>query len=69
MIDSKLLKKYCKIWKTIKGLLGSELDRDPVYGDTDIKTKVKMHDNRVNTNFQGREIPKGFVFDYVRFCC
>ena len=20
--DSKLLKKYCKIWKTIKGLLG-----------------------------------------------
>ena len=52
--DSKLFKKYCKIWKTIKGLLGTEFDSEPVYGDTDsyITTKVKMYDNRVNTNFQ-----------------
>ena len=58
--DSKLFKKYCKIWKTIKGLLGIEFDSEPVYGDTDsyIKTKVKMYDNKVNTNFQGRETPK-----------
>ena len=43
--DSKLFKKYCKIWKTIKGLLRTEFDRVPVYGDTDsyIKTKVKMY--------------------------
>ena len=29
-------------------------------GDTDsyIKTKVKMYDNRVNTNFQGKKILK-----------
>ena len=55
--DSKLFKKYCKIWKTIKGLLGIEFDSEPVYGDTDsyIKTKVKMYDNKVNTNFQGKE--------------
>ena len=33
--DSKLFKKYCKIWKTIKGLLGTEFDSEPVYGDTD----------------------------------
>ena len=58
---SKMFKKYCKIWKTIKGLLGIEFDSEPVYGDTDsyIKTKVKMYDNRVNTNFQGKETPKG----------
>ena len=58
--DSKLLKKYCKIWKTIRSLLGIEFDSEPVYGDTDsyIKTKVKMYDNRVNTNFQGKEVPK-----------
>ena len=51
--DSKLFKKYCKIWRIIKGLLGIEFDGEPVYGDTDfyIKTKVKMYDNRVNTNF------------------
>ena len=59
--DSKLFKKYCKIWKAIKGLLGIELDSEPVYGDTDsyIKTKVKVSDNRMNTNFQGKETPKG----------
>ena len=52
--DSKLFKKYCKIWKTMKGLLGIELDSEPVYDDTDsyIKTKVKMYDNKVSTNFQ-----------------
>ena len=33
--DSKLFKKYCKIWRTICGLLGIELDSEPVYGDTD----------------------------------
>ena len=59
--DNKLFKKYFKIWRTIKSLLGTEFDSEPVYGDTDsyIKTKVKMYDNKVNTNFQGKEIPKG----------
>ena len=59
--DNKLFKKYCKTWKTIKGLLEIEFDSAPVYGDTDsyIKTKVKMYDNKVNTNFQGKETPKG----------
>ena len=59
--DIKLFKKYCKIWKTIKGLLVIEFDSEPVYGDTDshIKAKVKLYDNKVNTNFQGKETPKG----------
>ena len=47
--------------KTIKVLLGIEFDGEPVHGDIDsyIKTKVKMYDNKVNTNFQGKETPKG----------
>ena len=59
--DSELFKKYCKIWRTIRGLLGIEFDSEPVYGDTNfyIKTKVKMYYNRVNTNFQGKKTPKG----------
>ena len=59
--DSKLFKTYCKIWKTIKRLLGIEFDIEPVYGDTDsyIKTKVKMYDNKVISNFQGKKAPKG----------
>ena len=58
--DSKLFKKYCKICKTSRSLLGIEFDSEPVYVDTEsyIKTKVKMYDNRVNTNFQGKEVTK-----------
>ena len=58
--DSKLFKKYCKICKTIKGLLGIKFDSEPVYGDTDsyIKTKIKKNGNKVNPNFQGKEVPK-----------
>ena len=45
---------------TISGSLGTELDSKSVYGDTDsyIKTKLKMYDNKVNTNFQDKKIPK-----------
>ena len=61
--DSKLFKKYCKIWRTISGLLGTEFDSERVYGDTDsyIKTEVKMYDSRVNTNFQSKKVPKGIL--------
>ena len=47
--DSKLFKKYCKIWRTISGLLGTEFDSERVYGDTDsyIKTEVKMYSSSI----------------------
>ena len=37
-----------------------EFDSDPVYGDNDkfIKTKIKMYEDRVNKNFQGKKVPK-----------
>ena len=37
-----------------------EFDSEPVYGDSDkyIKTKIKMYEDRVNTNFQGKKVPK-----------
>ena len=37
-----------------------EFDSEPVYGDRDeyIKTKIKMYGDRVNTNFQGKKVPK-----------
>ena len=56
--DSKLLKKYNRIWEIISNLVNIELDSEPVYGDNDqyIKTKIKMYEDRVNTNFQGKEV-------------
>ena len=41
--------------------MNKEFDSEPVYGDNDkyIKTKIKMYEDRVNTNFQGKKVPKG----------
>ena len=53
------------IWERISNLMNIEFDpvygdNDPVYGDNDkyIKTKIKVYEDRVNTNFQGKKVPK-----------
>ena len=58
--DSKLLKKCNKIWEKVSNLMNIEFNSEPVYGDGDkyIKTKIKMYGDRVNTNFQGKNVPK-----------
>ena len=58
--DNKLLKKYNKIWRKNSNLLNKKFDSKPVYDDEDkyIKTKIKMYGGRVNTNFQGKKLPK-----------
>ena len=58
--DNKLLKKYNKIWEKISNLMNIEFDSEPVYvdGDKYIKTKIKMYEDRVNTNFQSKKVPK-----------
>ena len=55
--DNKLLKKYNRIWKIISNLLNIEFDSEPVYSDNYkyIKTKIKLYEDRVNTNFQGKK--------------
>ena len=58
--DNKLLKTYNKKCEKISKLLNIEFDSEPVYGDGDkyIKTKIKMYEDRANTNFQGKIVPK-----------
>ena len=69
--DNYLLKKYNRIWEIICNLLNIEFDSEPVYGDNDkdIKTKIKMYEDRLNTDFQGKEVPKEdvrlIVLDFV----
>ena len=57
--DNTVLKKY-KISEKISNLMNIEFDSDPVYGDNDkyIKTKIKMHEDRVDTIFQGKKVPR-----------
>ena len=58
--DNRLVKKYNKIWEKVSNLMNIEFDSEPVYGDNDkyIRTKIKMYDDRVNTNFQDKKVPK-----------
>ena len=38
----------------------TEFDSEPVYGDDDkyVKTKRKLYEDKVNTNFQGKRVSK-----------
>ena len=40
--------------------MNMKFDSEPVYGDGDkyIKLKMKMYEDRVNTNFQGKKVAK-----------
>ena len=61
-----VIKTYSKIWGKISSLIGKLLafvlvfDGEPVYNDNDqyIKTKIKSYEDKINTKFQGKKIPK-----------
>ena len=59
-IDYNLLKKYRKTLEKVSNLVNIEFDSEHVYGDNDkyIKTKIKMYEDKLTTNFQGKEVPK-----------
>ena len=58
--DSNKTMSLAKIWEKISNLMNIEFDSELVYGDNDkyLKTKIKMYENRINTNFQGKNVPK-----------
>ena len=59
----KLLKKYTKIWKKFSNLMDIKFDDEAIYGDNNkyIKGKIKLYGDKVNTNFQGKKIPKEYA--------
>ena len=63
--DKEILKKYSEIWNKIKSLIKKEFNSEPVYNDKYIKTKIKIYNNKVYTNFQHNKIPK----DNEYFAC
>ena len=58
--DNKLLKSTAKYGEKISNLMNIEFDSETVYGDNDkyVKTNIKMYEDRVNTYFQGKKVPK-----------
>ena len=58
--DNNLLKIYTEIWIRVSILMNIEFNSELGYGIIDkyIKTKIKMYKEKVNTSFQGNEVPK-----------
>ena len=58
--NKQLLKKYTKIWEEIEGLMKTNFESKPVYGDHGkyIKTKIKMYAGSIITNFHNKKMPK-----------
>ena len=49
-------------------IMNIEFDSESVYGDGDkyIKTKIEMYEDRVNTNFDGKKVPKeNILYKYL----
>ena len=58
--DKKMLKNYIKILEKVNYLMDIKFDGEPVYCDNDknIKTLIKIYRDKVNTNSQGKKVPK-----------
>ena len=56
--NKKVFKKYSDICNKIKSLIKKEFNSEPVYNDRYIKTKIKIYNDRVYTNFQHNKMPK-----------
>ena len=54
----KYLKKYSEIRNKIKSLIKKEFNSEPVYNHKYIRTKIKIYNKRVYTNFEHNKIPK-----------
>ena len=54
----KILEKYSEIWNKIKSFIKKEFNSGPVYNDKYIKTKIRIYNDKMYTNFQHNKIPK-----------
>ena len=63
--------------KKVQKLFKINFNIEPIYGDNDkyIRTKIKIYGASINTNFQGKKMPKekvqynSFINNNVRFSC
>ena len=66
--DEKLLEKYNKIWKKVSNIIKKEFDSNSVYNEKCIKSKIKIYNKKINTDFHGNKIPKESSVQNVLAC-
>ena len=56
--EKEILQKYTKIWNKIKSLIKKEFNGEPLCNGKYIKTKIKIYNDIVYTNYPHNKIPK-----------
>ena len=56
--DDELLQKYNEIWDKVSDTMKKGFDSEPVYNEKYLKTKIKLYEEKINTNFHGDKEPK-----------
>ena len=59
--DEQLFKKYNKIWEKIERLMNIYFESKPFCRNNDdkyIKTKTKIFEKNINTNFHNKKMPE-----------
>ena len=56
--DEKSLEKYNEIWKKVSSIIEKEFDSNSVYSEKYIKTKTKVYNKKINTDFLGNKMWK-----------
>ena len=58
--NEKILEKCNKVWdsKKVSNNIKKGFDREPVYNEKYLKTKIKSYEGEIITNFHSNEVPK-----------
>lgn len=55
--DKKFLEKYNEIWDKVSNSVNKRFNSEWVYNKEYVKTKIKYHRDKINSNFHGDKIP------------
>ena len=50
--NNEFLERYTAIWEKISDLVNKKFDRDPIYNNKYINTKIRSYNNDIKTNFR-----------------
>ena len=63
--DDELLKIYTELWDKVSNTMKKGFDNKPVYNGKYLKTKIKFHEGKIDTNFHGDKCQKKIFNAFV----
>ena len=64
--DEKLFKKYNEILKNVSSIIKKQFDSNPVYNEKYVKSKMKVYNQKINTD--GKFRMYFLISNFARFC-